>query len=137
MKVVNTTARLLRLIEQSRRGPDECWPWAGSISAEGYGRIYMGKGYHPQAHRIVYQVLVGPVPGKSLWRTCDELTCVNPAHMSQTSLGSAKKLSSPSVAEIREKYASGSYTQNELAEEHSIAQGTVSNIINHKTWTSI
>lgn len=70
--------------------PDECWPWPGPLR-KGYGQ-YM----HGAAHRVAYELLVGPIPaGMSLDHschtrdrdncaggdTCPHRRCVNPAHL--------------------------------------------------------
>ncbi len=52
-----------------RRGPDECWPWP-SVKTDGYGRIH-NPGGSPLAHRVAYELLVGPIPdGLQLDHTC-------------------------------------------------------------------
>ena len=59
---------------------DGCWNWAGSLSRYGYGRI-RGK---PErlAHRVVYELLVGPIPeGLQLDHLCRNPRCVRPDHL--------------------------------------------------------
>ncbi len=59
-----------------------CWLWIGSVLARrGYGRIGVrGKEY--LAHRLVYEMLVGPVPeGLELDHKCRVTCCVNPDHL--------------------------------------------------------
>lgn len=60
-----------------QRGSDECWPWTGRKTPDGYGRL--GSGY---AHRISW-ILAGREPLGSLFccHTCDHPACVNPAHL--------------------------------------------------------
>lgn len=54
----------------------ECWLWTGE-TWKGYGKFGGG-----QAHRVIYQRVVGPVPdGLELDHTCRVPTCVNPAHL--------------------------------------------------------
>jgi hypothetical protein len=70
-----------------RRGDQECWPWLGAHFTDRKGQPRRGafyfNGRNHQAHRVVYQVLVGIVPR---WRTlvkaggCVRQDCVNPAH---------------------------------------------------------
>lgn len=65
-----------------RRGPDECWPWLGAIVPGGYGRFGIRDNKVRQAHRIAYELTVGPVPdGLLLRHSCDNPNCVNPAHL--------------------------------------------------------
>lgn len=61
--------------------PSGCWLWTASKSRDGYGWTSLnGKTY--QAHRLVYIMLVGPVPdGMVLDHLCRVRHCVNPAHL--------------------------------------------------------
>ena len=65
-----------RVIEDSRG----CWIWSGAIN-NGYGRAYIaGRLFY--AHRVVYEVIVGPIPeGLELDHLCRVRACVNPAHL--------------------------------------------------------
>src|SRR5260221_529381 len=77
-----------------RRGPNECWPWAGADNGQGYGRTHMD-GRRTYAHRVAYILSVGPVPpGLHVdhlchgWdtdcpggSTCPHRRCVNPGHL--------------------------------------------------------
>lgn len=69
--------RILSLIDRG----DGCWPWLGGKDRHGYGR------YDTQrAHRLVYELLVGPIPsGMEIdhvrARGCTRRDCVNPAHL--------------------------------------------------------
>lgn len=88
----NRREQVLAILEQSK-GPG-CWPWAGNINDQGYGRVnYNGTLY--RAHRLMYEWLVEPIPdGLTLDHVCHttDLTCmagakcphrrcVNPLHM--------------------------------------------------------
>lgn len=55
-----------------------CWLWAGGMDArDAYGK-YEGR----QAHRVVYERLVGPIPdGLELDHLCRVPRCVNPVHL--------------------------------------------------------
>jgi len=62
-----------------------CWVWVGSRTADGYGRAWHA-GRDWGAHRLVYTLLVGPIPeGLHLdhvgARGCTSKACVNPAHL--------------------------------------------------------
>lgn len=75
--------RLLEKIDMSG-GPDSCWPWTACIDGGGYGHIGAGGKYGGmlKAHRVSYELLVGPIPpGLELDHLCRNRKCVNPAHL--------------------------------------------------------
>jgi hypothetical protein len=58
-----------------------CWLWTASLSWDGYPQIYHAGGMK-RAHRVSYEVFVGPVPeGMQICHKCDTPSCVNPAHL--------------------------------------------------------
>lgn len=60
---------------------DGCWLWQGARIPEGYGQAVFD-GRVQGAHRIAYQLLVGPIPaGLQLDHLCRTPQCVNPAHL--------------------------------------------------------
>jgi HNH endonuclease len=64
-----------------RRGADDCWPWTGKLSWDGYGCFHRNRS-SCYAHRYSYELLVGPVPvGLDLDHLCRNRSCVNPAHL--------------------------------------------------------
>lgn len=57
-----------------------CWLWTAG-TAEGYGRFTLGRRKVP-AHRLIYQVLVAPIPdGLEIDHKCRVRCCVNPDHL--------------------------------------------------------
>lgn len=59
---------------------DGCWLWHGT-RCDGYGH-FRGHGKSRGAHRIAYELLIGPVPeGLELDHLCRNRGCVNPAHL--------------------------------------------------------
>lgn len=70
--------RFLEKLDQ--RGPG-CWPFTGAIANNGYGRIGF-KSRVLQAHRVAYEVLVGPIPaGMHIDHLCSNRACCNPSHL--------------------------------------------------------
>lgn len=74
--------RIAKKVTESDGG---CWLWTGSIIPTGYGYVWWD-GRAQRAHRIVYTLLVGPIPhGLDLdhvrARGCTSRACVNPAHL--------------------------------------------------------
>lgn len=66
-----------------------CWLWTGCVNWDGYGTvgIYLGGGRRNQkhttrmAHRLVYELLVGPIGKPTLDHICRVRCCVNPDHL--------------------------------------------------------
>ena len=58
----------------------DCWIWQGS-KTNGYGVCsFMGR--HTRAHRVSYELLVGPIPeGLHMDHLCCVRDCVNPDHL--------------------------------------------------------
>jgi hypothetical protein len=66
--------------------PDDrgCWRWQASKLPTGYGRISIAGG-RPRvqaAHRVAYEVFVGPIPdGLEIDHLCRVRDCINPQHL--------------------------------------------------------
>ena len=71
----------------SRIGIDDgCWLWHGQLDHGGYGTVARpnrdGVGKRSGAHRVVYELLVGPIPDcLQLDHLCRNRRCVNPSHL--------------------------------------------------------
>lgn len=71
--------RFWRLVD--RRAVDECWLWLGN-KTRGYGAFRVDPRHSRMAHRIAYELLVGPIEdGLQLDHLCRNASCVNPAHL--------------------------------------------------------
>ena len=62
-----------------------CWLWVGTIGTGGYGQCFY-RHWIQASHRVVYQLLVGPIPrGMQLdhvkARGCSTPACCNPEHL--------------------------------------------------------
>jgi hypothetical protein len=59
-----------------------CWLWTGALSgSRKYGSFYYD-GRMQKAHRVAYQIFVGPVPdGLDLDHLCRVPSCCNPDHL--------------------------------------------------------
>lgn len=69
-----------QLAAKIRCSPEGCWEWLASRS-DGYGRVTW-QGRQRPAHRVVYELLVGPIPaGLQIDHLCRNRGCVNPAHL--------------------------------------------------------
>jgi hypothetical protein len=62
-----------------------CWVWNGTKHEDGYGLISIG-GKREYAHRVMYQLFVGPVNNnRELDHLCRNPACCNPSHLEAVS----------------------------------------------------
>ncbi len=67
--------------ERSRQDGNGCRLWRKCRCSTGYGVIKVG-GRGRRAHRVAYEVLVGPIPdGQFVMHRCDNRACVNVDHL--------------------------------------------------------
>lgn len=64
------------------RKTDGCWFWTSTRGENGYGQFTLRTGVVRRAHRIAYELAVGPIPdGLEIDHLCRVRACVNPAHL--------------------------------------------------------
>lgn len=60
---------------------DSCWLWSSALF-QGYGIFSLRRGKTIRAHRLAYELLVGPIPdGLEIDHLCYVRRCVNPSHL--------------------------------------------------------
>lgn len=135
-----------------KKTPEQCWEWIGSKDSKGYGKFFLmseGKHYLMASHRIAYFLETGDDPiGWVVCHKCDVPACCNPAHLFKgthrdnmqdcRNKGRASRGGSPlsdnDVYMMREMWASGLFTQVEIATLYRVDKVAVCNAINGKTF---
>lgn len=75
-----TVARFWSKVD--KRGPDECWPWLGSVVRQGRGTIWLN-GKTTLASHLSLALVNRPRPFEMAMacHSCDQPNCVNPSHL--------------------------------------------------------
>jgi hypothetical protein len=136
---------------------DDCWEWQAGDNGQGYGRFRVD-GKKTGAHRFVWELYYGPPPSDLMvCHKCDNPGCVNPDHLflgtnqdnmldmvakgrNRPRLGEANnkaKLTKNKVLQIRSMYASGNYSQRDLAAVFDVGQPCIKDVVNYITWKHI
>ena len=75
---------LQRLADKFTVG-EGCWEWTGAKNPSGYGQLgptHTGAPYHLAAHRVMYELFVGPIStGLEIDHLCGNRGCVRPSHL--------------------------------------------------------
>lgn len=140
------------------RKTESCWFWTDSLDANGYGRISVGgrKGRPELAHRISYEINVGPIPGgMGVLHSCDTPSCVRPDHLSlgtqldnmadcarkgrntRGEKAATAKVTEEQVVEMRRRFADGERNFNAIGKEYGISGTAANDIINRRRWKHI
>lgn len=68
-------------VKVDRSDQHGCWLWTAYRDEGGYGRFRLG-GTPALAHRVAYELEVGPIPpGLTIDHLCRNRACVNPTHL--------------------------------------------------------
>jgi len=156
-KKSETIERIENNIEKKENG---CWKWQGAKSQSGYGMISV-KGNARYTHRLMQEKYNKPLTKDRPFtcHKCDNPSCVNPDHLfagshqdnmedasnknrmpGYTNTGEdhhQSKLTKNEVIEIRNKYATGNFTQEELANKYDIGRPEIGHIIRGEKWKGV
>lgn len=149
-------SRIESRIEGKLVKTESCWNWIGGHNGRGYGTAFNEKSRKEYVHRISYRLWVGPIPGgKMVLHSCDNPRCCNPNHLflgtQKDNMGDCKiKGRSPRgeknghavvrpemVSQIKDLYASGEITQQEVADTFGLTRGMVHGIVIGRNWTHL
>ena len=158
MAIPPTQAEAAQAIKDRSIVKDGCWEWTGYKDRDGYGVVKIrGKQY--RAPRLAFFAANGYWAEPLVRHTCDNRECTNPRHLiegtqRQNSRDAAlrgrmiqpptsdrwgegkgrAKLSEAQVDEIRALYATGQWTQKQLAERYGVWITTVGKLLRGETW---
>ncbi len=75
------------LARRQVKGPEECWPWTGTVNADGYAGMAWVDGQNMLLHRLAYEVDVAMIPkGLTTDHLCRVRHCLNPKHLEAVTL---------------------------------------------------
>jgi len=132
---------------------NKCWEWGAAKTSKGYGVFSWSKKGQCRAHRFAFKLYNGREPNDLVLHSCDNPSCVNPAHLSDGSHGEnmkqmAKrkraaregrhhkaKLNFNEVMAIIFLHKSGEYSTRELSSQFNISQPTIAAIVQGKLWS--
>lgn len=138
-----------------RTHPFDCWIWTGA-NTKGYGTFSL-EGRSVYAHRVSFTIANGAIgAGLYIMHTCDEPSCVNPAHLRQGTHSQnmadmiakgrlkicrgeengSSKLTQDSVDALRAAYRAGGVTQRALAVKYGVTQALISLIVRGEAWSA-
>lgn len=133
-----------------RQEPDECWPWLGDTTKDGYG-IFQFHGRRYGAHELALSFTTGEARLSTLdtCHSCDTPLCVNPAHLrfdtrrsnvtemvERGRMARQGRLTDEEIILIRKRRAAGA-RQSDLAQQFGVSDGQISMIVRGKRWASV
>lgn len=152
-----------RLAASAPTGECVDWPW--SVDSSGYARVWGPDQRVERVSQIMLERAGRPrppAPGNHALHSCDRPVCVAPWHLRWGTTGENQaeayerglrrpagvallrgeqvghaRLTEAQVREIRQAYAAGGVTQQQLADQYGIAQVNIGKIIRRVTWRHV
>lgn len=145
------------LWKRSKIVENGCREWIGGKDEDGYG-LFKVHTKSVRAHRKSYELFHGPIPdGLVVMHSCDNPSCILPSHLS---VGTYKQNTQDAVSKnrmtrksakfsessnrnrfnletanrVRSDFASGSFSQRELAKKYNMSFQNVHLIVARKIW---
>lgn len=137
------------------RKTDNCWFWVAGCMGKGYGSFRIG-GKIYLAHIVSFYIHNGFWPKKCILHSCDNRSCVNPAHLREgTKKDNAEDrelrnswdrsgskngravLTESQVIEIRKLNKLHCISSYELAKQFHVSRTTINHAVNGATWKTI
>jgi hypothetical protein len=134
-------ARFWSKVDQSG-GLEACWPWTASRRGNEYGSFWIN-GQTYKTNRVVWMLEQGETPtDKMVLHSCNNPLCCNPKHLylgnNSNNVRDAQRagtfrctsdLTADEKAKIKALYASGRWSQTDLAEMFGTTGSTIWKII--------
>jgi hypothetical protein len=140
------------LARVDRSDLDGCWPYAGAVGQNGYGRIKV-RGRELLSHRVAYALAYGEIPdGLVVRHLCNNKICCRPDHLAlgthQDNMddrdGAERQargeghgmvlLSEEQVLEIYDRYIPRVVTYEMLGQEYGVSKEAAFDIVNGRSW---
>lgn len=135
---------------------DPCWEWNGGKYVSGYGQVSTPGDISRPVHRMAHLAWIGPLEEEQqVCHRCDNPPCMNPAHLfagtrkdnmqdcaqkDRITFGERvqwSKLTEEDVRNIRAVYATGEFSQKEIAAAYGVSQSNISHTVNGRTWARV
>lgn len=136
---------------------DCCWLWSGGCFDTGYGAVWSPGGKVIRAHRVAYELTVGPIPaGMDILHSCDVRRCCRPDHLEAGTRAKNQRdmvirhRNAPQVGELNHNarftetqvrmirdLARLGYTRTELAAAFGTVDHYIGSLLKRRTWAHL